>query len=65
MLVKFGYLLRKCKISLDEIWKYRYTSDNKFKGGGTMKMTMMNWRWQMNELTKKADNMGQVRLFAV
>mgnify|MGYP001101039943 CR=1 FL=1 len=30
-----------------------------------MKMTMKNWRWQMNELTKKADNMGQVRLFAV
>lgn len=30
-----------------------------------MKMTMMNWRWQMNELIKKADNMGQVRLVAV
>jgi hypothetical protein len=30
-----------------------------------MKMTRMNWRWQMNELIKKADNMGQVRLFAV
>jgi hypothetical protein len=29
-----------------------------------MKMTMMNWRWQMNELTKKADIMGQVRSFA-
>jgi hypothetical protein len=62
--VRFGYLLRKCKKHLDGIGKARYTSDNKFKGGGTMKMTMMNWRWQMNELTKKADIMGQVRSFA-
>lgn len=30
-----------------------------------MKLTMMNWRWQMKALIKKADNMGQVRLFAV
>jgi len=30
-----------------------------------MTLTMKSWRWQMNEHTRKADNMGQVRFFAV
>lgn len=50
---------------LDGWKKTRYTNVKSFEGGRTMTLTMKSWRWQMNELIKKADNMGQVRFFAV